>query len=95
MCFLLEKKTAASTSRNSAIPGNSHSSKVNPSHNMVYPWQTTVKKCIQIHECKIKMTVCFGQFLRPPLLSTNFHMKSTLFLVAIPLLELLIFPGVL
>lgn len=58
---------------------------------MVYSQQTTVKKFIQIHECKIKMTVCFGQFLRPPLLSADFHMKITLFLVAVQLLELLIF----
>lgn len=87
------ENTATSTSSNSAILRNSYSSKINPSHNMVYPWQTTVKKCIQIHECKIKMTVCFGQFLRPLLLSTDSHMKRTLFLVAVQLLELLIFPG--
>lgn len=56
---------------------------------MVYSWKTTVKKFIQIHECKIKMAVCFG--LRSPLLSADFHMKITLFLVAVQLLELLIF----
>lgn len=67
------EKTATSTSSNSAIPGNSYSSKINPSYNVVYPWQNAVKsasKYINANSRRQLVLVSFWDLLCRPQIFT-------------------------
>lgn len=86
------EKTATSTSSNSAIPGNSYSSKINSSRNVAYPWQNAAKSAPHV-----LMQTSRWQFVLVSLwdllwCAQTFTWKEHFFIaVAVPILRLLIF----